>query len=464
MRHPELWMPRRANLPVYFTNLIVENVRSFAQRQELNLVNPDGRPAGWTLIVGENGVGKTTLLQCLARMRPVFNEKSKDDKGPAPNPVEPELASEEDNEVLRGLARSGSDAPVRLNASLVTGVPLEGTATARPSAIETSLAIARSKGRITKVDSGGNSKRRVKEPLVLGYGAGRHMGPASVDKVAATYPTESLFNTAAELYDAENLLYRLNYRVLDKRLGAKERLDAVKRALAEILPDVERPEDIRILGPRVPGSRHDETGVQVKTPYGDVPFGQLGLGYQTVIGWTVDIAWRLLERSPESLNPLHEPAIVIVDEIDLHLHPRWQREIRAHLTRHFPNVQFITTAHSPLMAQSSLDANLAILRRSDDHAEIVNDPIVIRDWRLDQVITSELFGFDTARPAQIEEKLKRRIALAQKPKLSPKERAELDELNRMVHELPTAEKPDDQSAMDIIRRAAALLEAPSQAP
>ena len=70
-------MPRRANLPVYFTNLIVENVRSFAQRQELNLVNPDGRPAGWTLIVGENGVGKTTLLQCLARMRPVFNEKSK---------------------------------------------------------------------------------------------------------------------------------------------------------------------------------------------------------------------------------------------------------------------------------------------------------------------------------------------------------------------------------------------------
>ncbi len=115
------------------------------------------------------------------------------------------------------------------------------------------------------------------------------------------------------------------------------------------------------------------------------------------------------------------------------------------------------------MAQSSLDANLAILRRSKDHAVIINDPIVIRDWRLDQVITSELFGFDTARPAEIEEKLKRRIVLAQKSKLSPKERAELDKLNRMVHELPTAEKPDDQSAMDIIRRAAALLEAPSQA-
>ena len=48
------------------------------------------------------------------------------------------------------------------------------------------------------------------------------------------------------------------------------------------------------------------------------------------------------------------------------------------------------TAHSPLMAQSSLGANLAVLRKLEDHAVILNDPSVIKEWRLDQVITSDL--------------------------------------------------------------------------
>ena len=83
-----------------------------------------------------------------------------------------------------------------------------------------------------------------------------------------------------------------------------------------------------------------------------VSLGRLSLGYQTVFAWTLDIAWRLIERYPRSPNPLQEPAIVLVDEIDLHLHPHWQRDIREHLTEQFPRIQFIATAHSPLMAQS----------------------------------------------------------------------------------------------------------------
>ena len=57
---------------VYFKSLSLTNVRSFGEMQQLDMTDTDGRPAQWTLILGDNGVGKTTLLQCLASMRPIL--------------------------------------------------------------------------------------------------------------------------------------------------------------------------------------------------------------------------------------------------------------------------------------------------------------------------------------------------------------------------------------------------------
>ena len=61
---------------------------------------------------------------------------------------------------------------------------------------------------------------------------------------------------------------------------------------------------------------------------------------------------RLFEHYPESPDPLSEPGIVLIDNIDLHLHPSWQRHVMENLTACFPGVQFIATAHSPLIAQA----------------------------------------------------------------------------------------------------------------
>ena len=59
--------------PIYLTSLELENVRCFGERQRLDLCDENGRPVQWVLILGDNGVGKTTLLQCLAWMRPVIS-------------------------------------------------------------------------------------------------------------------------------------------------------------------------------------------------------------------------------------------------------------------------------------------------------------------------------------------------------------------------------------------------------
>ena len=137
----------------------------------------------------------------------------------------------------------------------------------------------------------------------------------------------------------------------------------------------------------------------MKTPYGEVSIYELSFGYQTMAAWLCDIAYRLFREYPKSKNPLMEPAVVLVDEIDLHLHPIWQRQLREQMIKFFPAIQFIATAHRPLMAQASLSANLAVVTKDGDFVRIENTPSVLSDWRLDQIITSDLFGLRDRVPA-----------------------------------------------------------------
>jgi energy-coupling factor transporter ATP-binding protein EcfA2 len=445
---------------VYFSRLALTNVKSFAEGQVLDLRDASGRPAPWTLVLGDNGVGKTTLLQCLALMRPIVSTE----KGSAadafasdPDRVVPGITGRENADIV-ALARMGS-ARVAIKADLVAGRRLSGTG-GRPTPLTVSVEIEMENRRrdLRNFEPSEEVLPGFTSPLVVGYSAARHMKYLRGDPSRAFEdPTESLFNASVELADAEDILQRLDYAGLRGQKAAGDLLVRVKNALAKLLPDVERGEDISLNGPATPGADTSRVGVQVKTPYGEVPITALSLGYQTVTALAVDLAWKLFERYPKSTDSLQEPAVVLIDEIDLHLHPVWQRTIKRTLSEFFPQVQFVATAHSPLIAQSFLEDNIVVLRRSGDHVEIESDPAVISKWRVDEIVTSDLFGLRSAYPPDIDAALEERAQLLMLAKRTPAQKARLASLQSLVASLPSENDPRDQAVLDKLRSAAEAL-------
>ncbi len=285
------------------------------------------------------------------------------------------------------------------------------------------------------------------------------MAVRNLDKSELRNPVANLFSDSADLYDAEQSLLDLDYSAHKEKGGqAKSLLNKVKLLLVDLLPDIQHVDAIEILGPKLFTGDRQQSGVIVWTPYGKVSLSALSLGYKTMLAWAVDLALRLLWSNPENSTPLEEPAIVIIDEIDLHLHPKWQRRVKSFLCQHFPNVQFICTAHSPFMAQASEDENVAVLIRDNDQVVIENDPGIVRGWRIDQIATSKLIGVPSARSQETEGLINERRQILQKKKRSSKDRERLAELDAKISDLPTMQDPADEEAMKIIRNAAAQVE------
>jgi hypothetical protein len=266
----------------------------------------------------------------------------------------------------------------------------------------------------------------------------------------------SLFSEEVALLNAEEWLLRADYAAhmasdAATRNHAGKRRDDIKKVLIRLLPDVE---DIRFVQPTV---ERMKPGVEVKTPYGWVSIRDLSLGYRTLVAWMVDFASRMFERYPESADPLAEPAVVLVDEIDLHLHPKWQRELISYLSSLFPNTQFIATTHSPLVVQAAADANLVVLRREGDHVLIDNEVVSVDGWRVDQILTGEPFGLESARPPQLDPLIAARREILSKPRVTPQDRSRLRSIESELGNLPAGETPDEMRALDIISRAAARI-------
>jgi hypothetical protein len=422
---------------MYFLELAVENVRCFGPRQVLDLRDRSGRPAKWTVILGDNGVGKTTLLQSLYAMKPTVLPLAPGVLvGTVPDcsywPVEQRqelhrASAQQDSEISAQVAMG--DALTDVNQSFST-VPFSEQWNPRGS--------TRTQYEAMSADM-----------FCCGYGAARRPGRAALSADARRIAGATLFSDSAELINVEEWLLQADYSARSEAPGARERFDHIRETILRLLK--ESVTDVRVAGlDKVP----PQPIIQFETPYGWVRPHQLSLGYKAMLSWVLDLASRMFERYPQSDDPLSEPAVVLVDEIDLHLHPRWQRDIVGFLSERFRRTQFIVTAHSPLIVQAAADANLVVLRRDpggEGHVVIENDPEIVRGWRVDQLLTSDLFGLPSARPPEFARWLERRGVLLEKAPRTSEEEQELVAIEQKLRSMPAGETPEERDAESTIR-------------
>ncbi|MEQ8819360.1 MAG: AAA family ATPase [Sumerlaeia bacterium] len=130
-------------------------------------------------------------------------------------------------------------------------------------------------------------------------------------------------------------------------------LQAVRRAVESFLPGYR---NLRI-------ARRSQTMVLSKDGMtGELDVTRLSNGERSLLALAGDIARRLAMLNEGAADPLHGSGVVLIDEIELHLHPRWQRTVIANLEAAFPNLQFIVSTHSPqVLGQVAAESVLLLL-------------------------------------------------------------------------------------------------------
>lgn len=264
--------------------------------------------------------------------------------------------------------------------------------------------------------------------FIMAYGASRRLNRSDSKIVSKqnffssprTNGIQSLFSPDASLVSLANWAMDLDYTSKGSGLGV------IKKALNEFLVE------------NVKFKKIDRQKGQLlfTTPDGEIPLEQLSDGYQNVAAWVGDLMYNITNSFKNYKDPLKARGVLLIDEVDLHLHPKWQRRLHAFLETKLPNFQLIVTTHSPLTAQQAKENELYALRRNKKQIEWVpfnGDP---SKMLLHQILMSPVFGVDSDESAEVEKDKKRVRELSGKKTTTPKEKAEVKQLSQKVSALP----------------------------
>ena len=226
-------------------------------------------------------------------------------------------------------------------------------------------------------------------------------------------------------------------------------LRLIRSALAELLPDATF-RDI---------DKARKTLV-FDTADGPVSLDDLSDGYQNVAAWVGDLLYRTTGAFDDYSNPLATRGLLLIDEIDLHLHVKWQRRLRRFIENKLPNFQTVATTHSPMTAQQAGRGEVRILARPTPDAapELRGYDIAPDRLGLHQLI-EPFFDVDTVDSARIASLKDQYRALKTQKRRSVDEEQRLEALRDQLADAPAWNGGEEAKAqIDALRSIQALLE------
>jgi hypothetical protein len=346
-------------------------LRNFRGVKDLDLkidyARGDGAP--WTVLLGENAAGKSSILQAIA----LTLIDTDADAGNATSPTQ----------VIK---KGTSEGWVRvwLDESIEPRQLLFGK-------------------RMRRFRRTGPSFSNV----LLGYGATRLLPRTYGKRSKSRVRLDNMFDPFSPLLDANRWLGELDRRSFDY----------VARALKDVL-DLPRSSTLK----RV--RRQKTRGVTLKL-YGDeLSLDELSDGYQSALGLTCDIISGLHASSKGALEAAE--GLVVLDELGAHLHPRWRMRIVESLRKAFRRVQFIVSTHDPLCLRGLENDEAIVLRRTSRRRIFVvpNTP-PLKGMRVDQILTSEYFGLDSTMDPTVERQYRELYRLLALREPTPKQVARI---------------------------------------
>lgn len=322
-------------------------VKNFRGIQEAELTGIPAE-AQWIFLTGKNGYGKTSLLQAI--FIGVFGSNLDDSK----------LIDESEFEI--GL---------KLVGEIVLSNEVLNKTLKRPNYIP-----------------------------IAAYGVSRlsitHSQSSNTEKDTSS-KHYSLFNPDGVLLSIENELKNLLYRSDSKDIkpeqskGLRQRHNEVIEALIQLMPNIASI-TVNASTDRIEYIEKDENGeplLEKRT------FLELASGNKSIIAIIGDMIIRLFRAQPEIKAISELGGIVIIDELDLHLHPEWQKKLPGLLSQVFPKVQFIVSTHSPIpfLGAPKNSVFLKVNRTVEEGITVEKLDINIEDLTPNLILSSEIFGF-----------------------------------------------------------------------
>ena len=336
---------------IKFRSISFKSFRTFDDFK-INCEKDESSLYQWTVLLGNNNTGKTSILKAIANLRPVrVKTQQKEDKYEEysmPAVIAKRYFQHQQTEDAEDI-------------HIISNL--------------TNYYHWQYGHKMSSVDV----KDKLASFYLFGYGVSRYPSKTSLSEQSCG-DCDTLFSNDQRLVNIEEWLMQLDYAAKNNNTSAAKRLEKVRELICgNVFPE--------IANFRFESSDSMSNYVLFQTKDGWFRYTQLGYGYQSMLSWVIDLCKRMFEKYPDSANPLQESAVVLIDEIDLHLHPKWQRDIIAIISNVFKNVQFIVTTHSPLVIQSMNEVNLYVLRRQGEKLIAEHSPITnFSGWTVEEIL------------------------------------------------------------------------------